>query len=243
MVVGGSQSTYVSRERWLRELFDVIIGFHELERDVLDAMGLWYICYMLTIRFHRTMMTALMKRWHLETLSFHLPIEEATITLENVWRILCVPIHGELVTYYVQWGTCAMHWVLGVRHLQVREVEIDLSPFISSADLVSLVLCGLVMGLVILDRQGRKFPIGWGVFIEQMFEHGTRYAWGMCLLAHLYRDMHEVAYRGARSIFASVFLLHVWAWEHNPVTKPDGILDQTLEDPYSYHYGNFLHYT
>lgn len=31
------------------------------------------------------------------------------------------------------------------------ESEIDLSPFIDSVDLVSLVLCALVLGLFILD--------------------------------------------------------------------------------------------
>lgn len=76
-----------------------------------------------------------------------------------------------------------------------------------------------------------------------MFEHGTRYAWGPCLLAHLYIDMHEVSYWGGSSIFAGVTLLHVWSWEHIPVTRPNGVLDWDPEDLYSYRYGDFLHCT
>ena len=51
-----------------------------------------------------------------------------------------------------------------------------------------------------------------------MLEDGTRYAWGVCLLAHLYHNLHDVAYREGSSLSTGVTLLHVWAWEHIYIT-------------------------
>lgn len=45
------------------------------------------------------LITTLVERWHSETCSFHLPIGEASITLEDVWLILHIPIHGARVIY------------------------------------------------------------------------------------------------------------------------------------------------
>lgn len=41
----------------------------------------------------------LAKWWNLETCSFRLSTGEATITLEDVWRIMRIPINGELAIY------------------------------------------------------------------------------------------------------------------------------------------------
>lgn len=119
------------------------------------------------------MMIALVERWHSKTSLFHLPIGEATITLEDVWRILSLPIHGELVTYHVRCGTHTMQRVLGASHFEVRQSKIDLSEFSGSVDPISLVLRGLISRLVVLDRRRQQFPVGWGVCIKIMLEHGT----------------------------------------------------------------------
>jgi len=45
----------------------------------------------------RGLMSAFVERWHLETSSFHLPVREVTITLDDVASLLHLPI------------TCAFH--------------------------------------------------------------------------------------------------------------------------------------
>lgn len=45
------------------------------------------------------MIIALIKRWHSMTCLFHLPTGEASITLEDVWCILHIPIHGARVIF------------------------------------------------------------------------------------------------------------------------------------------------
>ena len=47
------------------------------------------------------LITSLVERWHLETHTFHLPVEEMTIKLQDVTIILSLRIHGPPVT-----GTC-----------------------------------------------------------------------------------------------------------------------------------------
>lgn len=71
---------------------------------------------------------------------------------------------------------------------------------------------------------------------------GTTYAWGPCVLAHLYHDMHQVCYKGAMSISKGVSLLHVWAWERIMITWPEGVGERDANDPFLYIYYYFLTY-
>ena len=60
-------------------------GMTEGERELLASLGLYHITFMPEIRSNNGLLTALAERWHSETSSFHLPIGEATVTLEDVW--------------------------------------------------------------------------------------------------------------------------------------------------------------
>ena len=60
--------------------------------------GLYHIGH---VTLDWVLITSLVERWRLETHTFHLQIEEMTITLQNVTIILSLRIHGPPVT-----GTC-----------------------------------------------------------------------------------------------------------------------------------------
>ena len=68
------------------------------EQAALSAMGLRWVVQMPHIRANHGLLTALAERWHSEHNTFHLPTGEASITLEDVYRILRVPCHGEPVS-------------------------------------------------------------------------------------------------------------------------------------------------
>ena len=53
------------------------------------------------------LITSLVERWQPETHTFHLPIGEMTITLQDVAMILGLRIHGPPIT-----GTCDIDWSL-----------------------------------------------------------------------------------------------------------------------------------
>ena len=45
------------------------------------------------------MVRALCERWHTETSSFHLPVGEMTITLDNVYNLLHIPIQSRMLDH------------------------------------------------------------------------------------------------------------------------------------------------
>lgn len=79
------------------------------------------------IRDNKGLLTALTERWHLETCSFHFLTGEATVTLEDVHKILKLSIHGERVRYDPVQGYQAIkeHYEYdGVRELNVEGYEL-----------------------------------------------------------------------------------------------------------------------
>lgn len=72
------------------------------------------------------LLTSLVARWHSETPSFHLPTGEATVTLKDVWHILCIPIHGERVIFNPSIGMDALcrlfKWELDDIEVTKREI-------------------------------------------------------------------------------------------------------------------------
>lgn len=71
----------------------------QVEVRCIDACGLCHLLYMASITHNRGLLTTLVERWHSELNTFHLPTGEIGVTLEDVYRILCIPITGELVQY------------------------------------------------------------------------------------------------------------------------------------------------
>ncbi|GLJ17130.1 hypothetical protein SUGI_0296410 [Cryptomeria japonica] len=54
-------------------------------------MGLRHVLYVPEFRANMGLLTALVERWHSETCTFHLPMGEMIVTLEDVYRILQIP--------------------------------------------------------------------------------------------------------------------------------------------------------
>ncbi|GLJ04942.1 hypothetical protein SUGI_0007490, partial [Cryptomeria japonica] len=69
------------------------------DKAAIEVMGLRYILYVPEFRANMGLLIALAGRWHYETCTFHLPMGEMTVTLEDVYRILRIPIDGELIPY------------------------------------------------------------------------------------------------------------------------------------------------
>lgn len=76
----------------------------------------------------------------------------------------------------------------------------DYAPLLS-------VLAGFLGGFLCLDRRSKGLAIGWGLVLEDMVTQGRRFTWGSAMLAHLYRDLHQVVYLGYNSISTGVTLL------------------------------------
>lgn len=141
---------------------------HEVLQEHLGVFILWYVAYAPVIQTHLGMMTALMERWHNETCSFHLPIGEATVTLEDMWHILCFPIHKERVIYDVDAERDVFYDIMGLNELVFSEGQIELERYRIVVPSFRLIVVAIISGLVALDRCGRYFSLGWGLAWEQM---------------------------------------------------------------------------
>lgn len=162
------------------------------ERGILAGLGLYHITFMLEVSCNRALLTTLTKRWHSETSSFHLLTREATVTLEDVWCILRILIHGELVVYDLAIGQVALHRLFGCggAELGIRDYEIGWDLLVACHERLIALICWVIGGLLILDRQGHGFPVRWGRVLKRMVMEGTMFAWGPYMLGMLYYYLH-----------------------------------------------------
>lgn len=84
---------------------------------------------------------------------------------------------------------------------------------------LACVLVGFFGCILMLDRGQQGFLCGWGRMLERLVETPQRLGRGYCILAHMYRKMHEIVFREGKSMAAGVLVLQVWAWEHLSVCK------------------------
>lgn len=154
------------------------------------------------------LLIALVERWHSDMNTFHLATGEMTMTLEDCYRILRIPIVGALLPYEQteEGGTEAPHRIFQDDTIYGYEIpwqeflDLDYAP-------LPLVLAGFIGGFLCPNRRLKGLSVGWGLVLEDMVTQGHCFAWGSPMLAHLYRDLHEVVYLGYGSLSASVTLL------------------------------------
>ncbi|XP_014500510.1 protein MAIN-LIKE 1-like [Vigna radiata var. radiata] len=66
--------------------------------NILQASGFDHILKVSNMELNHVLVTALVERWRIETHTFHFPLGESTITLEDVALQLGLPIEGNVVT-------------------------------------------------------------------------------------------------------------------------------------------------
>lgn len=93
--------------------------------------------------------------------------------------------------------------------------------------LVACVLIGLIRCFVMSDKGQQGFLCGWGSILEMLVAQPRRLGWGSCLLAHMYHEMHKIAYPDVKSMAVGVLVIQIWAWEHIPFCRP--VVDDSRE--------------
>ncbi|KAF7070405.1 hypothetical protein CFC21_075929 [Triticum aestivum] len=71
------------------------IPFDPLCSSTLENLGFYQIAMMKKINVDKYLISALVKRWRPETNSFHLPVGEMTVTLQDVSCLWGLSIHGK----------------------------------------------------------------------------------------------------------------------------------------------------
>ncbi|XP_068492340.1 protein MAIN-LIKE 1-like [Phaseolus vulgaris] len=67
-------------------------------KQLIDHSGFGHLLKFKNIDFNHVLLTALVERWRSETHTFHFPLGETTVTLEDVELILGLPVDGQAVT-------------------------------------------------------------------------------------------------------------------------------------------------
>ena len=74
------------------------ILYHPLCENILKSLGLYQVSQMKDMKIDPGLLSGLLERWRPETHTFHLPVGEMTVTLEDVSCLWALPIRGQLVT-------------------------------------------------------------------------------------------------------------------------------------------------
>jgi hypothetical protein len=182
------------------------------------------------------LITAMLERWRQETHTFHLPVGECTITLQDVEVLLGLPCDGRPVicnTRDIIWvDLCAR--LLGkvppetkIRGGRVRTswLRNEFAIIPEEADQVILdqyaraYIFMFITGCLFSDHSGSLVHLSFLALLENLDEMDT-YSWGSAALAWLYRQMCGASVKNATQIGGAVILIQMWAYEHISFLAP-----------------------
>lgn len=202
------------------------------------------------------LISALIERWRPETNTFHFPFGEMTITLEDVYMILGLPISGRALThteleqpknyFNANWDDPK----LGKKdrkklykkgfHLNVlrRLYGTRLDPLLLDAAQIEAD-CRLhtraymlfIIGGILFPTSSRSTVHPRYMQLLQREDEIIDYAWGAAVLAYLYRGLSNAADKSAVGINGCTMLLQYWAYERLLPGRPQLAPFQDLRWP------------
>ncbi|XP_042065497.1 protein MAIN-LIKE 1-like [Salvia splendens] len=166
----------------------------------------------------------LIERWRPETHTFHFPVGEATMTLEDVEVLWGLKVDGDALTGYLGFIPDAVDLkeMVWKQTSLSNQLKIELSDvhhqyiYVQRARVYCLLLLG---GLMILNASGNKIPLFYLQFFMDV-ERCASYSWGGATLACLYHNLCEAALARRIDVGGALTLLHLWAWERIPNIRP-----------------------
>ncbi|KAL5170027.1 Protein MAIN-LIKE 1 [Glycine soja] len=210
----------------------------------------------------RGLLSTFVERWHRETSSFHLPVGELTITLDDVSSLLHFPVIGDLHTFEPLHVDDAIQMLVDL---------LMVSPESARAEIVQC--CGLYVRLQwIRDIYQRRCQTGhWTaaarayllhllgctlfanksatnvnvVYLEALRDLNMteRYAWGVAALVHMYDQLNDASMSHSRQLGGYITLLQCWIYERFP-SVAESTADQDFDEasPHACRvFGNRLH--
>ncbi|KAF7833164.1 fasciclin-like arabinogalactan protein 2 [Senna tora] len=164
---------------------------------LLEHTGFYAVARVGYIPYDHALISALVERWRPETHSFHMPMGECIITLQDVAIQLRLPIDG---------------WL---RFSEVPEnaIDVQLEQF-TRGDIMRLLGCFLMP-----DMSGNLRSLTYLPLLENL-DDVKKYSWGSAVLAYLYRLLCRATEYKETNIGGCMHLLHVWAWDRFPLLTP-----------------------
>ena len=224
--------------------------YNDLYGPGLKKLGLYYVSRLGDIRIDKGLITALVERWRPETATFHLPVGEMTITLQDVGCLLGLPIEGHPIT-----GVCEKNWSSvieedlgrpctneiwkmksrrkdGIRvvkysrfRLRLRWLKDEFSELPQNPTQDQIDQHTRAFALYLL--RSVLFPDSTGDGVPAMYLQFLRdlhdppkLNWGAAVLAVLYRSLSTTAQSKTICITGPLMLLQMWSWTRLNVSRP-----------------------
>nr|XP_016482416.1 PREDICTED: serine/threonine-protein phosphatase 7 long form homolog [Nicotiana tabacum] len=160
----------------------------------LQDTGFYRIIEISQLQFDWALITAMIKRWRPETHTFHLPIDEATITLEDVEILFGLPVDGlPRLTAFQPAEETALSGASRLQLTPVRqhlvEMNVEITDDSPAEDIdwhTRLFLLLMFGGVLFPNTSGNLASLRFIHHLERLDDLPS-YSWGAAVLGYLYR--------------------------------------------------------
>ncbi|KAL5147412.1 Protein MAIN-LIKE 1 [Glycine soja] len=204
-------------------------------KGLVDATGLSPLIDCSVITDDPGLISAFVERWHGETSTFHLPVGELTITLDDVSSLLHLPITGALHSFHAL-STEEARFLL-TELLEVSSEEARAETTLTRGAYVRL---GWVRDIYEMRCQAPRWIVAACTYLLHLvgctlfanksatYVHVVHldafrdlaqsggYAWGVAALVHMYDQLDEACRTTTRQLAGYLTLLQCWIYEHFP---------------------------
>ncbi|XP_072066707.1 serine/threonine-protein phosphatase 7 long form homolog [Arachis hypogaea] len=207
--------------------------YNKRVEEYLRSTGFYHVAQIGVVQCQKALVNALVERWHPDTHTFHLPVGECAVTLEDVAMIFGLPTDGLPVTgmtlssLEVLEVECLHQFGVAPRKSDCRGSGIkltwlrDLKEQLQLTDENSIqvyVKCHIMLLIgTILFGDKSEASVHWK-FLPLLSDFASirQYSWGSACLAHLYRSLCRVSRFDCKEIDGPLTLLLCWAWMRLP---------------------------
>ncbi|QHO29915.1 uncharacterized protein DS421_8g228980 [Arachis hypogaea] len=197
----------------------------------------FHILHYLSLPYYKALVNALIERWHPNTHTFHLPIGECAVTLEDVALILGLPTDGLPVTgmtmssFSALEAECLLQFGVAPRKSECRgccikltwlrelKENIQLTNELSIQRYVKCHIMLLIGTILFGDKSGAGVHWKYLPLLRDFASIG-HYSWGSACLAHLYKGLCRASRYNCKEIDGPITLLLGWAWIRLPYLSP-----------------------
>ncbi|KAK1379395.1 PMD domain-containing protein [Heracleum sosnowskyi] len=215
--------------------------------EAIRSAGLFGVFQIGMMTHDAGLISAFVERWHPETHTFHFSFGEATITLEDVYYILGLPVGGYPV--FTEEGLPDASLVLEVLGVDPNIVDEERSTattiqkgginilwlvnnFVDCArieygrdDYKAQLLFHryahilILLGSLFPHSSGNRLPLRLIHYVCDL-DRVSQYSWGSACLAYLYKHLCDTSIGKKIELCGSMTLLQVWIYEHFPGLCP-----------------------
>ncbi|KAL5124670.1 Protein MAIN-LIKE 1 [Glycine soja] len=181
------------------------------------------------------LISAFVERWHSETSTFHLPVGELTITLDDVSSLFHLPITGALHSFHTL-STEEARFLL-TELLEVCAEEARAETTLTRGAYIRL---GWVRDIYEMRCQTRRWIVAARAYLLHLVDctlfanksatyvhvvhldtfrdlgQSGGYAWRVVALVHMYDQLDEASRTTTRQLARYLTLLQCWIYEHFP---------------------------